>query len=216
MLTLEALPESCTAEEAITLLPSLAERLAIAGEPPSLRTLRLWRSRKMLSRAGRRLRRKNLLEALGIMRLRSDGLMAAAAAEKCMALSEDRLWLFLTAPPAAPASQTTAFAHDTLHLLAKGILEQYQLVTHGAIVGHTDDRSTRIENTSLALWQASARLGRLYFEEGHDDLAASFHALLDPCTKPLRDWAPRALWSLPEAAYAVLIDGDYRVPSEDC
>jgi hypothetical protein len=216
MLTLEALPESCTAEEAVTLLPSLAERLVIAGEPPSLRTLRLWRSRKMLSRAGRRLTRKNLLEALGIMRLRSDGLTAAAAAEKCMALSEDRLWLFLTAPPAAPASQTTAFARDTLLLLAKGILEQYQLVTHGAIVGHTDDRRTGVENTSLALWQASARLGRLYFEEGHEDVAASFHALLDHCTKPLRDWAPRAVWSLPEAADAMLIDGDYRVPSEDC
>jgi hypothetical protein len=69
MLTLEALPESSTAEEAVELLPSLAFQLAIAGEPPSLRTLRLWRSRKMLSRAGRRLTRKNLLEALGIMRL---------------------------------------------------------------------------------------------------------------------------------------------------
>jgi len=104
MLTLEALPESCTAEEVVTLLPSLAVQLAIAGEPPSLRTIRLWRSRKMLSRVGRRLTCKNLLEALGIMRLRSDGLTAAAAAEKCMALSEDRLWLFLTVPPAAPAS----------------------------------------------------------------------------------------------------------------
>jgi hypothetical protein len=170
----------------------------------------------MLSRAGRRLTRKNLLEALGIMRLRSDGLTAAAAAEKCIALSEDRLWLFLTASPASPPSSTNAIAHDALALLAKGILEQYRRVRHGAIVGHTDDRRTSIQNTPLALWQARAHLGRLYFEEGREDQAASFHALLDYCTKPLRDWAPRAVWSLPEAADAVLIDADYRVPSEDC
>jgi hypothetical protein len=216
MLTLDALPESCTAEEAVELLPSLAERLAIAGEPPSLHTLRLWRSRKMLSRAGRRLTRKNLLEALGVMRLRSDGLTAAAAAEKCIALSEERLWQFLTAQPDILASSTNAIAYDTLALLAKGILEQYQRVRHGAIVGHTDNPRTGVRNTPLALWQARARLGRLYFEEGREDQAASFHALFGYCTKPLRDWAPRAVWSLPEAADAVLIDADYRVPSEDC
>jgi hypothetical protein len=170
----------------------------------------------MLSRADRRLTRKNLLEALGIMRLRSDGLTVGAAAEKCIALNEERLWLFLTASPVEPVSSTSAFARDTLHLLAKGILKQYELVTLGVIVGHTDDRRTGIENMPVALWQASARLGRLYFEEGREDQAASFHALLDHCTKPLRDWAPHAVWSLPEAADAVLIDADYRVPSEDC
>jgi hypothetical protein len=159
---------------------------------------------------------KPALEALGIMRLRSDGLTAGAAAEKCIALNEERLWLFLTAPPAAPASPTSAFARDTLHLLAKGILEQYQLVTRGAIVGHTDDRRTGSQNTPLTLWQAGAHLGRLYFEEGREDQAASFHALLDYCTKPLRDWVPHAVWSLPEAADTVFIDADYRVPSEDC
>lgn len=217
MITLETLPESCTAEEAVGLLPQLAERLAIAGEPPSLRTLRLWRSRKMLSRADRRLTRKNLLEALGIMLLRSDGLTAGAAAEKCLVLNEERLWLLLTASPAAPVNSTSAFARDTLHLLAKGILEQYRRVTLGAIVGHTDDRRMGGENnTPVAFRQASARLGRLYFEEGREDQAASFHALLNHCTKPIHDWAPHAVWSLPEAADAVLIDVDYRVPSEDC
>jgi hypothetical protein len=96
-----------------------------------------------------------------------------------MALNEERFWLFLTAPPAAPAISTSALARDTLHLLAKGIPEQYQRVRLGAIVGHTDDRRTGGENTPLALWQARAQLGRLYFEEGREDRAASFHTLLD-------------------------------------
>lgn len=216
MQTLSDLPESCTAEEAVRVISTAAGRLAIVDEAPSLRTLRLWKSKRLLSQGGRQFTRKNLLEALGVMRMRSEGMTTTAAAEKCAALDEERLLLFLLQPEATPQSATRAFALVTLQLLAKGILEQYRRVTRGAIVGHTDDRRTGIENTPISLRQASGRLGRLYFEEGREDQVASLHALLLLSTTKLRDWAPRAIWSLPDAADAVLIDPDYRVPSEDC
>lgn len=216
MITLSDFPESSTAEEASTLLAAIAERLAISGSPPSLRQLRLWRSKHYLSRTGRLLTRKNLLEALGILRLRSDGLTVAAAAEKCLALDEGRLLQLLTAPQLTSGATSHDFAQDTLLLLAKGILEQYRRVGLGAIVGCADDRRTGIENTPLSLRQASARLGRLYFEEGREDQAASLHSLLMQCQAPLRGWAPQSLFDLPDAAEAVLIDPHYRIPSEDC
>lgn len=211
-----ALPNSCTAEEAVEIVGEVTARLLIVGDPPSLRTLRLWRAKQLLSPGGRRFTRRNLLEVLGIMRLRSDGLTVGAAAERCKALDEDRLELLLTASQVKSTASQSTFAQVTLQLLAKGLLEQYRLVARGAIVGHSDTWRTGIENSPTSLRQASARLGRLYFEEGREDQAASLHALLQLCMKPLQHWAPHALSNLPEANDAVLIDPDYRVPSEDC
>jgi len=219
MLTLLDLPDSCTAEEAARLVTTLAGQLSIAEEPPSLRTLRLWRGKQLLSKGGRQFTRKNLLEVLCIMRLRAEGVTTGTAAEKCIALDEERLLLFLTAPQVMLGGTPSSFAWVTLQVLAKGILEQYRRVALGAIVGHSNDRRTGItgiENTPTSLRQASARLGRLYFEEGREDQVASLHTLLVLGTKPLREWAPQAVWTLPDAADAVLIDPDYRVPSEDC
>ncbi|MGH2485771.1 MAG: hypothetical protein ACRDHE_07150, partial [Ktedonobacterales bacterium] len=170
----------------------------------------------MLSKSGRRFTRKNLLEVLSIMRMRTEGVATGTAAEKCIALDEDRLLLFLSAPHVISGRTPNSFAHVTLQLLAKGILEQYRRVTLGAIVGHANDRRTGIENTPASIRQASARLGRLYFEEGREDPIASIHRLLVLATSPLHEWAPEAVWALPDSADAVLIDPDYRVPSEDC
>jgi hypothetical protein len=216
MLTLSDLPESCPADEAVQLIGSLAGQLGIAGDAPSLRTLRLWRAKRLLSKGGRRFTRKNLLEVIGILRLRADGMTTGAAAERCLALDEERLLLFLSAQVEPSIPSTHDYAQVTLHLLAKGILEQYHLVTAGAIVGHTYEHRTGIANTPTSLRQASARLGRLYFEEGCEDRASSLHRLLSQCMTPLRQWSPRVISCIPDAGDAVLIDPDYRVPSEDC
>jgi hypothetical protein len=216
MLDLSEVPESNTAEEAVAVVGSLARRLAIPGEVPSLRTLRLWRSRQLLSRSGRRLTRRNLLEILGIMRLRGQGVTMGAAAERCAAIDEERLLSLVTVMSAAPPTTLADFAEVTLVLLARSVLEQYHLVTQGAIVGHSDSPHTAITNTPTSLKQAAARLGRLYLEEGREDRAASLHMLLSLCTQPLGEWAPAAVAGIADAADAVLIDPFYRVPTEEC
>src|SRR5262249_26869958 len=114
MLNLVEVPESCTAEEAVEIVSSLAVRLAITGEAPSGRTLRLWRSRQLLSRGGRRITRKNLLEILGIMQLRLDGVTTGAAAQKCAALDEERLLQFLNIDGGKRQPPPTDFAEVTL------------------------------------------------------------------------------------------------------
>src|SRR5437660_2585648 len=129
MLNLGDVPESCTAEEAVAVVSSLARRLAISGEVPSLRTLRLWRSRQLLSRSGRRLTRRNLLEVLGIMRLRGEGVTTGAAAQRCAAIDEERLLSLVTVVAAAPLTTPADFAEVTLILLARSVLEQFHLVT---------------------------------------------------------------------------------------
>jgi DNA-binding transcriptional MerR regulator len=181
-----------------------------------MRTLRLWRSEGLITKDGRKFTRRNLLEVLATVRLRAEGLTPKATSEKVTALSEERLRQLLVEAPLLTPSRPNNFALVTLRLLAKGVLEQHRRIANGAVVGHTDARKTGIENTPLALRQAMARLGRLYFEDNREDLAASIHNLLHICMRPLKEWAPSNIVTLTEYAEAVLIDPAYRVPSEDC
>jgi hypothetical protein len=216
MRILDTLPDTCTAEEAATLVASLAEKLGLRNDPPDLRTLRLWRAKKQMTIGGRRFSRRNILEVLAILKMRQDGLTLQNAAERVMALDEDRLRLILMDFVPAPITQANIEPLITLQRLARGILEQYRLVTKGAVVGHLESRRTGFDNTPLNLRQAMARLGRDYFVENRDDAAASVHQLLRLCTTPLRAWAPRVLAELDKYADVVLIDPNYRVPHEDC
>lgn len=97
-----------------------------------------------------------------------------------------------------------------LRFLAKSIITQYQSIKSGSIVGDLD------QSRHMPLQQAMAHLGRLYFIEGREDQAASVHHLLYLCMQPLAKWAPQAITSLEAYREAILIDPDYRVPSEDC
>lgn len=209
------LPARCRAEEVLAITGDLAKRLAITGELPSIGALRSWRSKDFLTKEGRNFTRRNILEVLGITRLRREGISVGAAAERCRALDEERLQLFLGLDQVSPSATPSEFAEVTLQLLAKGILDQYRLVTLGAIVGHAE-RHGRSLGMPTSLRQACARLGRLYLEEGREDLAASIHLLLVRCMTPLHEWAPRSLASIPDSASVVLVDPDYRVPSEEC
>lgn len=215
MLTLDTLPDSSTAEEAADHIAVLAPQFGFRGDSPDVRTLRLWRAKKQITIAGRHFSRRNLMEILGILKMRQDGLTLQNAAERVMALTEERLRLILLDVVPAPVTQVDIEPLITLQLLARGILEQYQLVTRGAVVGHLEPRRTGLSNTPLNLLQAMARLGRHYFVEDRDDAAASVHGLLQLCTTPLRTWAPRVLAELDQYADVVLIDPDYRVPHED-
>lgn len=213
---LTSIPAESTAEEAAALLPTLAASLGIDAELPDVRTLRLWRSKKQLTIEGRRFSRRNVLEVLGIVKLRTDGLTQQNAVTRILALDDERLRLLLVGSGTNRIVPTDTEPRITLQLLAKGILELHRRVTQGAIVGHTDARKTGIENTPVSLHQAVARLGRHYLQEGVEDQAANMHHLLRLCTTPLGDWAPRVIAELPEDETAVLIDPVYLVPSEDC
>ena len=214
--TINQLPSESTAKEAVQLIASLSEDLSIRHSPPSLRTLRLWRTKGWLSKRSRQLTRRNLLEALGIMRLCADGIAAGAAAQRCAGLDDERLTALVLPQENNAESKSMDFAKVTLELLALGVIEQHHRVRRGCITGLVKFGQLEAESTPVTLRQAMARLGRLYFEEGQEDRAASIHELLGLCMAPLSHWAPSALCSLPELAGLVLIDPDYRVPSEDC
>lgn len=213
---LEAIPEFSTADEAATYIAALCSQLGIQGEPPDVRTLRLWRTKKQLTIEGRRFTRRNLLEILVIHKLRQEGLTMQNAVQRTLTLDESRLRLMLIGSPSVPITRADAEPIITLQLLAKGVIEQYRLVGKGAIIGHTDDRKTGIGNTPLSLQQAMARLGRHYFTEGTEDQAASVHQLLRLCMTPLYAWAPHAISDIEQYRNAVLIDPAYLVPNEDC
>lgn len=209
------LPERCTVQEAAVLLAEVASDLAVPGDTPSVRTLRLWRTKRLLSLGDRRMTRKNLLEALAITRLGAEGMSTAVAAERSRALDEHRLVRFLSGDDGIGVSSGSGTPPEvTLRLLAQGLLAQYRAVSEqGAIVGHVDAQR---QHTPPSLRRAMALLGRLFFEEGRPETTASVHALLRQATTPLHDWAPAPLRQLPNAADLVLIDPDYLVPSEDC
>jgi REase associating with pPIWI_RE len=216
MAAIDDLPESCTADDAVPVVAHAAKSLGLS-DPPSLRTLRLWRGKRLLTQDGRRFSRRNLLEALGITQLRAAGVTVAAAASRCQALTEEELVQLLGRADVPATDARQDYARDTLLLLAQGIGAQYRLVTeYGAIVGYVDSTAAPHSAPPLAFRQAAARLGRLFFEEEMPDLAASYLLLLEKCRHPLRVWAPEALWTLPDAADLVLVDPTYRVPSDEC
>ena len=216
MSNLDELPEGLTAKEAALYIADLAVELAIPRDPPSLRTLRLWRSKGWLSKSERSFTRRNLLEALGIMRLGADGVTNSAAAQKCLKLDEERLLSLAKTPEVTSLDTPKDFARITLDLLARGVLEQYRQAMQGAVTGLVRYERGGVVDTPLPLRQAMARLGRLYWEEGCEDHAASVHEILQACMTPFSLWAPGAISSISGTANSVLIDPEYRVPSEDC
>lgn len=216
MQILDSLPDTCSADEAASLIASLSGALGIHQPPPDVRTLRLWRSKKHLTIEGRRFTRRNLLEVLVMLKLRQDGLSHQGTIKRTLTTDEARLQLLLSGAATLPVTPADGEALITLQLLAQGILEQYQRVRDGAVVGHTDRMKTGVINTPTILHQAMAHLGRHYFTEGREDRAASIHQLLQLCMEPLDSWAPRALSELEKYRDAILIDPVYHVPNEDC
>ncbi len=216
MPSLSDLPAICSTDEAAKLIASLAPSFGITSTLPDTRTLRLWRTKNQVTVNGRRTTLRNLLEILAVLKLRQEGLTQQGAVERVLKLDEQRLRQLITTGEEAFVTRGDAEPLITLQLLSKGILEQYQRLSKGAIVGHTEARKTGIENTPLSLHQAMARLGRHYFSEGNEDRASSVHCLLVLCTNPLSDWAPHAIGAIEKYRDAVLIDPQYLVPNEDC
>lgn len=216
MVALSELPERCTVDEAAVVLAGVAADLGLQ-ESPSVRTLRLWRSKRLLSVGDRRMSRRNLLESLAITRLTADGMSTTTAAERARELAELHLYRFLALGNRFSDSVVAGPPPKiTLQLLALGLIAQHRAVAERqAIVGGFDGENRR-RNMPMALRRGMALLGRHFFEEGREETTASVHQLIRQATTPLVTWAPRALAELPNAADIVLVDPDYLVPSEDC
>ena len=216
MYDITSIPKTCTLEQATVHIGALVQSLGIPGDVPDVRTLRLWRTKKLLTIEGHRFTPRNILEVIVILKLRAEGLTLQHAVKRTLALDEDRLRFLLSNGGIAAPSSIESESLVTLQLLARGILALYRSVEKGAIVGHTDRMKQGIEGTPLSLLQAMARLGRSYFIEGMEDRVASIHQLLQLCQRPLKDWAPHTVGMLERYREAILIDPTYRVPNEDC
>jgi hypothetical protein len=184
MLDLNQIPDQCDAEQAASTVAALAPMLGIGGDLPDVRTLRLWRTKRLMTIDGRHFTRRNILEVLAWRKLQQrDGLSQQAAAQRARSLDETRLLLLLHGTGNLPPPRTGPDPLITLQLLASGIVTLYSRVGKGAIVGHTDQHVTGVENTPVALRQAMACLGHLYFAEKRQDQASSVHQLLNMCKR---------------------------------
>ena len=207
-------------------------QLGLSIESPALRTVRLWRSKQLLSQPkGQEFGFRQILEGLATALLLKRGWTLAAIVQVLPSFSDvalerqivaesteqDPTWL----PTVQPSSlslpvghrQTIDLAEDTAMLLAQGILRQYIRVLAGREIVRQDD------SLPSELYVAMGKLGRLYIEEGKIDRAACVHDVLDRARYPL--YAEQ--WNLEvfcqsnfRFSRVILIDPDLRVPTPDC
>lgn len=205
-------------------------RLSIA--PPALRTVRLWRSKQLLSQPkGREFEFRQILEGLATALLLKKGWTLTAIAQVLPSFPDDALEQQVVSeadgqdPAWLPAIQTTSLplptghrqtvdlAEDAIVLLAQGILRQYERVLSGRDI-------VRQEDSMLSeIYRAMCKLGRLYIEEGLSDQAACIHSVLQRACYPLnsKEWNLK-VFQQPNFRFSGVsfIDLDLRVPTSDC
>lgn len=205
-------------------------RLSVA--PPALRTVRMWRSKQLLSQPkGQEFGFRQILEGLATALLLKKGWTLAAIAQVLPSFPNDALERQVTSEAAGqdpawlPAIQTTSLplptghrqkvdlAEDAIVLLAQGILRQYERVLSVRDI-------VRQEDSMLPeIYRAMCKLGRLYIEEGLLDQAACIHSVLERARYPLNseEWN-LAVFRQPDFRFSGVnfIDSDLRVPTSDC
>lgn len=221
-----------TAEELTEALARLINGLGLGIPAPTLRTIRLWRSKRLFSQPpGSEFGGRQLLEGIATAVLLRRGWSLAAIAD-LLPTQDD---LTLTARIVAEAegdggswgaaSETSGggesprrralqdLADDGVVLLAQGILKQYDRILTGREIVRQDD------GLPPELQAAMCRLGRLHIEEGQPDRAACVHDVLDRARFPLgsEEWG-LAAFRASEFRFGrvVLVDPELRVPTADC
>lgn len=206
-------------------------QLELAVEPPAMRTIRLWRSKQLLSQPkGKKFGFRQILEGLATTLLLKKGWTLAAIGHVLPAFSDtdierqilseadnnDPNWSPAIALLASGSSKghrkTVDMAEDAVILLAQGVLRQYMRVLNQEIV-HQDDRMP------AELYKAMCKLGRLYIEQGLPDEAACIHTVLNRSRHSFSsdEWKLKS-FAQPEFRFSnvVLIDPDLHVPTSDC
>jgi DNA-binding transcriptional MerR regulator len=193
---------------------------------PSLRTVRLWRSKGLLSDSGKRVfNGRQLLESLAVLFMQSRGWNLAAIADHLPKLNDSELAARVASGPSAdwsPSASASSNDPGTVSgraasaaevgavLLAQGVLRLYDRVLAGREIVRQDD------SLPPEIHQAMCKLGRLYIEEGQMDRAGCVHDLLDRARTPFREWNLQA-FSEPAFRFrdATLVDPELRVPTQD-
>ncbi|MBD2085536.1 hypothetical protein NDI49_14150 [Trichocoleus sp. ST-U3] len=221
-----------TADDLTKELKRQIEQLGLSVEPPAVRTVRLWRSKQLLSQPkGQEFRFRQILEALATALLLKRGWTLAAIGEVLPSFSDTDLERQIIAETDgqnstwAAVMQTTSLvlpvghrqaidlAEIAVELLAQGIIRQYERVLPGQEIVRQDD------TMPPELYRAMCKLGRLYIEEGLTDAAACIHNVLDRARYPLNSdkWNLK-IFRQKEFSFSevILIDPDLRVPTSDC
>ncbi len=162
------------------------EQLGLSVEPPTVRTIRLWRSRKILSQPrGEKFGFRQILEGLATLVLLKKGWTLVAIVEVLSSWNEKELEQQILAERSSEGNFSNSallkqkdkknqnLAKDAAILLAQGILRQYDRVLTGREIVRQDER------LPPELHSAMCKLGRLYLEEGKHDDAACVHDLLE-------------------------------------
>ena len=222
-----------TAEGLLQELQRKIEQLNLSVESPTVRTIRSWRARKLLSQPkGQKFGFRQILEGLATLMLLKKGWTLVAIAEVLSSWNDIELEqqilaerdgenkiesaniqessLFLT----KKSKNNLTLAEEAVILLAQGILRQYDRVLTGREIVRQDDK------LPSELHSAMCKLGRLYLEEGKCDRAACIHDVLE-CSRYSLDTYNK--WDLNIFRHSEfrfgnvqLIDRDMRVPTPDC
>jgi DNA-binding transcriptional MerR regulator len=201
-------------------------------EPPTVRTIRSWRSRNLLSQPkGQKFGFRQILEGLAILQLLKKGWTLVAIAEVLSSWNDRELeqriifekdgenatefndsqdlLVFLR----SRAKNNLPLPEDAVILLAQGVLRQYDRVLTGKEIVKQDDK------LPPELHSAMCKLGRLYLEEGKCDHAACIHDVLERSCYSFDS----TKWDLNifcnskfQFGNVRLIDRDLRVPTADC
>lgn len=202
------------------------KQLNLSVEPPTVRTIRLWRSRKILSQPkGEKFGFRQILEGLATLVLLKKGWTLVAIVEVLSSWNEKELEQQILAERSSEGNFSNSallkqkdkknhnLAKDAAILLAQGILRQYDRVLTGREIVRQDER------LPPELHSAMCKLGRLYLEEGKHDDAACVHDLLERSRYSFED----EKWDLEifrgsefDFGNVKLIDFDLRVPTPDC
>jgi hypothetical protein len=221
-----------TAEAFTVELERAVEYSGLSVEAPTLRTVRSWRSKGLLTKSdGSRFGFRQLLEGLATAVLLENHWSTAAIADLLPTLTVSELeanlaseasgaaagWIFGGSRGVFPRALRRRYAdeaaEDAVVLLAQGTLRQYDRILTGREIVRQDD------GLPPELYSAMCKIGRLYIEEGQTDRAACVHDVLARARHPLgsTEWGVGA-FSRPEFRFrdAVLIDPDLGVPTPDC
>lgn len=203
------------------------EQLHLSVDSPAVRTVRLWRSKQLLSQPkGKEFSFRQILEGLSTALLLEKGWTLAAIGQVLPSFSDEDLERQIIAeaggtsaswsPTKLTTSQkkqrpSTDLAEDAVVLLAQGILQQYARVLNREIVRQEDSMPPEI-------YRSMCKLGRLYIEQGLPDKAACIHSVLERARYRLDDQWDLEIFRQPAFRFSdvILIDPDLRVPTSDC
>jgi DNA-binding transcriptional MerR regulator len=219
-----------TAEDLLEELQRKIKQLNLSVESPTVRTLRAWRSKKLLSQPkGEKFCFRQILEGLTTLLLLKKGWTLVSIAQVLSSWNDKELEQQILVGVDETESihsqesftlfepkkqNNVALAEDSIVLLAQGILRQYDCVLTGTKIVRQDDK------LPSELHSAMCKLGRLYLEEGKCDGAACVHDLLSRSRYSLNRTEHWDLGIFRDSEFPFanvqLIDTDLRVPTPDC